>query len=513
MARYLYWLVLTLTILILLVGGYYFSVNQRTDKPPETDSEHYQYNEVSCWFAIPAPEQVRCGELQTPDSSGSFRLPVVRFLDQSLAHQADPVIYIQGGPGGSAGLNAEGIAYWRNWLSIANLGRDFIIIDPRGVGRSRPSLRCPEYDQFSLKILRYNFSTREELAQGFKVLSDCFRQLQAQGFKPEHYGTAISAQDLRALMTLLTQTNPKEQMWNLLGVSYGTRVALTAATGQTNVRSLILDSVYPVGYGGLQAWPALFDHSIQQFFDWCQQHTCASSNNFTHAKAAHSNSEPDVAHLLLALETLRTKPMHLVIPRWNGEAPINLLLNDQRFLAAVFSAMYSHHEWGLIGPAITAVLAGESKDLQMLIENFINYTFDDSFSSLVFMAVDCRDHALGNQADYQKMIAEHPMFSAYMKDLWQYQACHLLLTEESQALVVTEAPRQPSLLLAGELDPITPRAWAQAQDKLWPNARLVTIKDIGHGVINSHACIHQHLREFLDGSSSALNACQFDFLE
>lgn len=505
MRRYFLLIFLVLAI-ILLGGGYYLNTIMFSVDAKKIASDQYRFNEVACWFDVPEPEYIICGELHTPLSSGAFSLPVVRFLDSAADHKPDPVIYLQGGPGGSAGLDSEGIRYWRNWLSIANLGRDFIVMDPRGVGRSRPALTCSEYDQFSLHALRFDLSQQQEMQQGYEVIKRCFAALQARGFNAEHYGTQVSAQDLRALMSLLTERNPDNHEWNLLGVSYGTRLALTAAAGQTAVRMLILDSVYPAGYGGLQAWPELFDQSVQYFFAWCErQQRCISMRV---AEGAGESTETQLDRLMLALEKLRTHPVRLVIPRWDGEAPINMVLNDHRFLSAVFSAMYSHHDWDFIAPAIDAALAGETKGLQTLVESFINNAFATSFSALTFMAVDCRDHPLGTREDYQVRMKQYPLFSRYMDGLWQYQACQFLTTESSAELTITLPPKQPVLLLAGELDPITPMAWAREEYARWPRSQLIAVAGIGHAVINSNACVHRHLRLFLDGVPEAFATCE-----
>src|SRR5690606_20414707 len=101
----------------------------------------------------------------------------------------------------------------------------FILLVPRGVERSKPALTCDAYDRFSLNALRRNLTQRQEREQGYAVVQQCFEELARTGFKPEYYGTEIAAQDLRALMTLLSGQNPEYKLWNLLGVSYGTRVA------------------------------------------------------------------------------------------------------------------------------------------------------------------------------------------------------------------------------------------------------------------------------------------------
>src|SRR5690606_309995 len=95
------------------------------------------------------------------------------------------------------------------------LGRDLVLLDPRGTGRSTPVLQCQAYDELSLSILKRNVSVLEELREGYAVLEQCFAQLRqaAQPFDPDHYGTLRHAQDVGALLDLL----PYDQ-WKLLAL-------------------------------------------------------------------------------------------------------------------------------------------------------------------------------------------------------------------------------------------------------------------------------------------------------
>lgn len=491
----IFWLVALITI-VLSAFAYVFwpkSIVPVSDIPPD----EYRFVTVPCWFDVPWPEDIRCGELHTPVSSGAFALPVVRILDSSPERLDDPVIYLQGGPGSSARLDSEGIESWLNWLHYAKLGRDFILMDPRGVGRSRPALTCAAYDQYTLKALREHIPMEQEFVEGSEIVAQCFEGLSRSGFKPEYYGTVKSAQDLRALMTLLSEQNPHYHEWNLLGVSYGTRLAIETAHEFPAVRTLVLDSAYPAGYGGLQTWPELFDQSINRFFSWC----------ITDADCKPEDSRAMLERLLLALDVLREQPLELSVARWNGEAPVSLVLNDHRFLSAIFAATYSHHDWVHIGSSVEAAIHRDRAGLQTLVESFINNALADSFSGLAFVAVDCIDNPVQPEEEYQKIVARYPQFSAYMEALWQYQPCHFLAEEGGQGLQEGALPQVPTLLLAGELDPITPVEWAEVLHLQSPNSQLVKRKNMGHAVINSEACVLESLRLFLDAPEEHFAAC------
>ncbi|HSX84721.1 MAG TPA: alpha/beta fold hydrolase, partial [Cellvibrio sp.] len=331
----------------------------------------------------------------------------------------------------------------------------------------------------------------------YTVLDRCFAQLRKvkPPFNPEHYGTQPHAQDVRALMELL----PYEQ-WNLLGVSYGTRVAIEAANVRAEsknnpVRSVILDSVYPPNRGGVTSFPAVLDRAFANFFQWCK------------ATESCATDLPIELALDAALSQLREAPVTLTVARRNGDIPVELVVNDHRFMSAVFSALYSKHQWSSIPAAINAVLDNDNRALLSLMEPFVASALDEGFYSLAFMAVDCRDHGISSREAYQQELEKYPRWREYTSDLWQYQACHFL-SEGSAAIASTSVfPDVPALILAGELDPITPVEWAQSLHREWPGSQLHVVPNTGHAVINSDDCVYQSLRSFLDEPTKPVVFC------
>ena len=70
-------------------------------------------------------------------------------------------------------------------------------------------------------------------------MSECRERLEAEGLDLSAYNSVTSAQDLDNLGRTLGY-----EQWNLCGVSYGTRLALTAARDTPRgIRSMLLDSM------------------------------------------------------------------------------------------------------------------------------------------------------------------------------------------------------------------------------------------------------------------------------
>ena len=460
-------------------------------------NDEYKFIKISCWFDADWTATISCGELHTPDQ---FRLSVVILHNDAEQRPADPIVYLQGGPGASARLHSEGIKSWLNWMRYSNTGRDLILIDTRGTGRSQPALVCSEYNQFNQQLLRKNSMLQDELSQGYQVAAQCFSA--AAQINPQldyrNFSTQKSAQDIRALMAQLDY-----QQWNILGVSYGTRLALEIARQEqqapqpVKLKSMILDSVYPAGFGGVQTWPQVLDDGMKQFFNGCSvQPECIRKIDVSAA--------PLRELFMQTLRKLQTHPITITIKRWDGEAPVNFVVNDHRFLSASFAGVYNPSDWPVIVEAMKAVNTRDTELLKPLIEPYINHSMTADFNSLTFTAVDCADNPVLAENDYAAALMNYPLFQAYTRDQWRYQLCHHL---PSESPLVRVSPQIPTLMLAGALDPITPVSWAQAMHQQWPQSQLRVREKVAHSVLGSDTCLLEHLDDFFDRPNVTFTAC------
>lgn len=482
-----------------MVVGYFYPLSATAEKPLRNSD--YRFIKTTCWFDADWTVTITCGELQTPEQ---FRLAVVILHNDAEQRRADPIVYLQGGPGASARLHTDGIKSWLNWLRYSNTKRDLILIDTRGTGRSKPALVCGEYNQFNQQLLRQNIALGDELAQGYDVAAQCFASSAQANPQLDYrnFSTQKSAQDVRALMAQLDY-----QQWNILGVSYGTRLALEIAlqeqqTPQTvKLKSMVLDSVYPAGFGGVQTWPQVLDEGMQHFFEGCStQQECVEKLNSSSVTNAISLKQ----HFMNTLRNLQRNPISITIKRWDGEVPVNFVVNDHRFLSATFAAVYNPSDWPTIIDAINAVDTQRSDLLKPLMEPFINNSMTSDFNSLTFTAVDCADNPVLSETDYTAALVKYPLLQEYTRDQWRYQLCHRL---PSESPLVKAAPQLPTLMLAGALDPITPVSWAQSVNQQWPHSQLRVREKIAHSVLGSDVCLLEHLDEFFNQPEMKFTAC------
>ncbi|WP_203883267.1 alpha/beta fold hydrolase [Planotetraspora kaengkrachanensis] len=197
------------------------------------------------------PAGTLCGVLVVPErrdlpSGRTIKVGYAVHYAEGPARKADPVVYMGGGPGASS---EQVIPFLAGMLP----DRDVVAIEQRGGQYSEPRLQCPEIAKSLVQVLQ----TTGQAAQENALLAEnglaCRTRL-AQQVSLAGYRTSEIAADVVDLRKALGY--PK---WNLLGVSYSTRVMLqVAARDPQGTRSVVLDSLAPgrVGPDG-DGWPRL----------------------------------------------------------------------------------------------------------------------------------------------------------------------------------------------------------------------------------------------------------------
>lgn len=147
-----------------------------------------------------------------PDGT-QIKLAVVRIPAREPA-TGSPIIVLAGGPGGDAIDSAR--ASLDRVAALASIG-DVILLDQRGVGRSRPNLA--DTNRFDLPLEEP--CTREAvIAEGRTLAAACADYWQAQGVDLSCYNTVDNADDVDTLRRALGVDQVR-----LVGGSYGSHLA------------------------------------------------------------------------------------------------------------------------------------------------------------------------------------------------------------------------------------------------------------------------------------------------
>lgn len=441
----------------------------------------------SCEFDSNPLQPIFCGTLypshQPEGLIQPLQLPVI-LLKRSLWHwwqPASPILYLTGGPGGSAGLSPDFLPYWQHWQqTYAQDQHDLVIYDPRGTGLSQPAIDCPEFATAMRSILDQAIQGEEELQRIQAAYQACQQRLQAENIDLAAFNTLTNTQDVGDLMATIGG-----EAWNLYGASYGTRLALSVMrTYPERLRSAVLDSVYPPEKNTILSIPLLFDKALQRLFQACEtQRTCREAF-------------PDLSVAFLeSLAQLQLEPLATLLP--SGEEMLELTpvtITDYRFLYILFQALYSPDLLTELPLAIDDIRQGSTDSFILPSAVFFEMLFDPSFSDAVNLSVDCADTQMEiTQAQYQaQLTAEqqaHPQLKAFLMAQWQYHPCYVWPVDDVGADFRQPVHSDlPTLLLAGYYDPVTPVEWAQETVSRLSQGHLVIFNDVGHGVLDFQPC-------------------------
>lgn len=146
----------------------------------------------------------------------TMRLRVVRLPATGGNGRAAPVVYLAGGPGGSAVETARG----RRWPVFERVRReaDVLLLDQRGTGLSEPPPRCP----YTLHFDDARPLQRETALAALRAAAArCVAHWRRQGIDLAAYTSVESADDIEQLRRALGV--PRVSLW---GMSYGSHLAL-----------------------------------------------------------------------------------------------------------------------------------------------------------------------------------------------------------------------------------------------------------------------------------------------
>ena len=486
MTKRLPWLLLALFLLFLSLRWYSgtLGVQQRQLHNGAT------WAPAACWFEVPAGKRVECGHVMTRDRTGGGRhsLPVVIVRHSWLRNDPSPVVFIQGGPGGASGLDALTMAWWFEDIETWDLGRDFVLYDQRGSGLAMPSLRCPEVLSGIRRDLELALDLHEENERYIGYLRACHDRLLDEGRRLDDYSTALNSDDLADIIKLL-----QPGAWTLFGASYGTRIALeTEHRYPELVRDLVLDSVYPHDKDGFLSWPMVLGRSVDRVLE--------------------RHGRPDLKPRLASLmEQLSEEPLVLKADHYTSGEAFAPVLTGSRLFMLLFAATYSSDMAAGIVPVIEELSAGEAGSplLAGLVSFAIELELDESFSEPVFQSISCREDRIQQTEAYRMEAERFAGENAILRDMLIQHTPAEACTAWNPGRVFSGfgepvVTQKPVLLLAGELDAVTPVQWAEEMHDYLPASRLVIVPGGGHGVSVTDACTMLIARRFLEEPDAEL---------
>ncbi len=446
-----------------------------------------RYEKARCEFPPPGGVSVECGWLTvpenraTPDNGREVRLHVAIFRSTRPDPPSDPIVYLEGGPGVDA-LERLPLVF-DIWFRPFLANRDFIMFDQRGTGYSTPSLACPELTKLSFDVLPMDIRAAESSRLWQKAALMCRERLVAEGIDLAQYNTLTNAADLEDLRLALGY-----EQWNLIGSSYGTRLALTAMREYPQgIRSVVLDSTRPPQINESQT-PADAERAFQTLFRGCA------------ADPECNAAYPDLERVFYDLVAkLNTQPVTLPgVDPFTGRT-YQVLINGDTMISTLFQAMYSTEIIPLLPRAIYDAAQKNIFDLWVrLIMN--NVSQSDYFSYGVMYSARCYDEILFETREAM-VKADEPF--PHQQDVFD-MASFWDICDAWGVGVAPPVENQPvrsdipALILAGTYDPATPPDDGKEAATTLRNGFFFEFPSSGHGVVLDGGCPLSMTLAFLD---------------
>lgn len=436
---------------------------------------------TSCPEILPDIEMT-CGELTVPvdhdePDGDTFSLPYVQLPALGDSPEAEPLVFMQGGPGFST------LATIPLFLEYAEFrqDRDMIFLEQRGTDPTGVFLRCEP-----------NLSTLDDI-------QECRDGHIADGIDLSAFTTLNAAKDLALL-----RANLGIERWHLLGASYGTTLAMVVMDNDPDgTASVILDAptapdviIYNADI------ESLLNAFSRVFADCAADADCDSRNTDlfnTHlANFQQLSDQPwDIATTDLA---------ELFGPTVNQESyigvSVELLQGQPGALPAFVTAVADRDVDAIRAFADDNDNADDptESDLQMA---------DPGFAQGLNYSIYCAEEApfFDRNANQIETVDEWPVGTVEFLLQPVEQICEIWNVEPAHAGDVDQITSAiPTLILAGEYDFTTPLRQGEIAAAGLSDVELIEVPSTGHTTLDNN-CARSIMVDFLqapDGDRSCL---------
>lgn len=412
--------------------------------------------------------QVQCGKLQVPENYNkpdgehiSINFVVLSAIDNS--DNKSPLMFLAGGPGQAAAELASGL---RRVFGEVRKTRDLILIDQRGTGQSHP-LQCEDTVEQDI----YAVTPEEFSAQDIK---DCLATFSGD---LSQYNSENAIRDFDAVRVALGH----EQI-NIYGGSYGTRAGLVyMRMFPKSLRSVVLDSVGPI-----EVPIGLFGKSSARSFNLLLEN-CKKELS---CQMAYPDLEKEFSSILARL-TQKPAQVNIAHPRLGTQT--KFVISKAKLLGTLRMQLYSVATRSLVPLVIHQAYLGNYMPLAGLVAQteggqgiylglMFNIACNEDFPTIseTDFEQDAKNDFGGGDSHFGfKMVC--PLWPQYRPNKEFYQ---------------TVTADIPTLILSGNLDPVTPPSNGEHSARSLPNNHHIVVENASHTVAMS-TCASDIINEFL----------------
>ena len=374
---------------------------------------------------------------------------VVKATDENP--EPDPVVYFEGGPGGSSVGTARFIV---DALSAIRQRRDFVFVDQRGTGGSGRLACDTPLPSGEASLFGTLFPDDHVAACAARLGADADLRL---------YTTPIATDDIDEVLGWLGY-----ERVNLFGTSYGTRVALVFLRRHPErVRTTIVNGVAPPHVNVHLFDAPNVDRSLEWLFGDCEQ------------DAACAAQHPDLrVHLDTLVARFDQGPVEVNAELSNG-ATARVSFSRGDFGYAVRGMLYGSLAENIAAWTAEAVETGGwagFPDYYVQRSRWVASPFATGMHLSVFCAEDIPFMTDAEIADItQETLLGESLIRRYERACEHWPRGDL--PAGFHELVTSELP---VLIVSGERDPVTPVVWGEEIQTTLPNSVHVVVPDAGH---------------------------------
>lgn len=402
-------------------------------------------------------ERVACGTIAVPEdradpASRRILVHYARIPASARPAAPDALLVLAGGPGQGA-LDYGPLV--TSAFKEARKGRDVLLVDQRGTGRSAP-LDCP---------LPVEAIARDDTPAVQASLRRCLARLQAD---PRHYHSSAALADFEDLRRALGY-----RQFSLWGGSYGTRTALLYARRHpASIRAMVLDAVAPPNVRALLT----SNHS---------QAALARLLADCRGDAGCAAAFPDLAGDVRKVLALPALGPH------TGAAVPQLLRG----------ALYTSRHASVLPYAIHQAAAGRPAALLGLYDATAGWSLDGMAFGQTLSAL-CHEEAPFLEPAAMARDAAGSGFGDGHARSWRDWCTAWPAPQPDPALAEAVVSNVPALLLAGGLDPVTPVANARLAARTLRHSRVLVAEQGAH-VFSAQGCTPHLIAAFLEHADPA----------
>lgn len=412
--------------------------------------------------------QVKCGKLEVPENyqqpngdTIAVNFAVLPAIDDS--EYKAPLMFLAGGPGQAAVELATGL---NHVFREVRKTRDIILVDQRGTGESSP-LSC------DFEAVDNVYSSLPDALNPQEV-KDCVAQFKGD---VTQYNSENAIRDFDAIRAALGH-----EKLNIYGGSYGTRAGLVfMRMFPESLESVVLDSVGPI-----EVPIGMFGQSGARSFNLLLEN--CKNNESCNTAFPNLAEEFQAVKVRLAKEVASIDILH---PRLG--TPTKLVIDNTKFTGNLRFQLYGMEGRSMVPLVIHQAFLGNYQPLIGLMAR----TEDEQlvYTGLLFNIVCNEDIPRVSEAD-RAADASNNFDGEDSHSAWDMVCPFFPEYRPSEDFYQSVTADIPTLILSGNLDPVTPPSNGEYSAKSLPNSHHIIVENASHTVAMS-TCASDIINEFL----------------